>query len=53
LCRRNDSEEAAVSAITEGDIKDRTQTVIDGVGIDADEVTFRAALWDAGLARVQ
>ena len=42
-----------MSAITEGDIKERTQAVIDDVGIDADEVTFRGALWDAGLARVQ
>ncbi|HEX4821281.1 MAG TPA: acyl-CoA dehydrogenase family protein [Acidimicrobiales bacterium] len=42
-----------MSAITEGDVKERTQAVIDDVGIDADEVTFRGALWDAGLARVQ
>ena len=39
--------------ITEDDIRARTRAVIDAVGIDADEVAFRGALWDAGLARVQ
>jgi len=39
--------------ITEADIADRTQAAIDAVGVDADEVTFRGALWDAGLAMVQ
>jgi hypothetical protein len=42
-----------VSTITDADIKERTQVVIDDVGIDADEATFRGALWDAGLVRVQ
>src|SRR3954470_15167509 len=46
-------ESLSVSTITDADIKERTQGVIDDVGIDADEVTFRGALWDAGLARVQ
>ncbi|MEZ5244180.1 MAG: acyl-CoA dehydrogenase family protein [Acidimicrobiales bacterium] len=39
--------------LSEQDIRDRTQAVIDDVGVDADEVTFRGALWDAGLAMVQ
>ncbi|MEM7140934.1 MAG: acyl-CoA dehydrogenase family protein [Actinomycetota bacterium] len=40
-------------SLTEQDIRDRTQAVIDEVGTDADEVAFRSALWDAGLAFVQ
>ncbi len=40
-------------SITESDIRDRTTAAIAAVGIDADEVTFRGALWDAGLAMVQ
>lgn len=39
--------------LTEQDIRDRTQAVIDDVGIDGDETAFRSALWDAGLAFVQ
>ncbi|MCP3933806.1 MAG: acyl-CoA dehydrogenase [Actinomycetia bacterium] len=39
--------------MTEDEIVQLTREVIDQVGIDADEVTFRSALWDAGLARVQ
>ncbi len=38
---------------TEADIRQRTQAVIDEVGVDASEVVFRGALWDAGLAMVQ
>jgi alkylation response protein AidB-like acyl-CoA dehydrogenase len=40
-------------AVTENEIRERTKAVIDAVGIDADEVAFRGALWDAGLAMVQ
>jgi alkylation response protein AidB-like acyl-CoA dehydrogenase len=40
-------------ALTEADVRDRTQAVIDDVGADALEVAFRSALWDAGLAMVQ
>ncbi len=40
-------------SITEAEVRRRTNETIDSVGIDADEVTFRGALWDAGLARVQ
>jgi len=39
--------------LTEDDIRVRTQAVIDEVGVDAEEVAFRSALWDAGLAMVQ
>ena len=39
--------------ITEADIEAKTQAVIDEVGVDAGEVEFRSALWDAGLAFVQ
>ena len=39
--------------LTEQDIRDRTQAVIDEVGVEADETSFRGALWDAGLAFVQ
>ena len=39
--------------LTDQDIRERTQAVIDDVGVDADEVSFRGALWDAGLAMVQ
>jgi len=39
--------------ISEAEIAERTQAAIDSVGVDADEVAFRAALWDAGLAMVQ
>jgi alkylation response protein AidB-like acyl-CoA dehydrogenase len=42
-----------VSEITEAEIRSRTKAVIEQVGVDADEVTFRGALWDAGLAMVQ
>ncbi len=40
-------------SITEEDVRERTQAVIDAVGVDAGEVEFRSALWDAGLAMVQ
>ena len=40
-------------ATTEHDIEQRTKAVIAEVGIDASEVAFRGALWDAGLAMVQ
>ncbi len=40
-------------AITENEISERTKAAIASVGIDADEITFRGALWDAGLAMVQ
>ncbi len=39
-------------AITEDEIRERTKAAIAPV-ITADEVTFRGALWDAGLAMVQ
>ena len=39
-------------AITEDDIRERTKAAIAPV-LTADEVTFRGALWDAGLAMVQ
>ena len=39
--------------MTEEDLRQRTLDTIDAVGIDADEVAFRSALWDAGLAMVQ
>ena len=42
-----------MSTITEEDVRERTQAVIDQVGVDASEVDFRSALWDAGLAMVQ
>ncbi len=40
-------------AITDDEIRTRTNAVIDAVGINADETSFRSALWDAGLAMVQ
>ena len=40
-------------AINEDDIRERTNAAIASVGIDASEVDFRGALWDAGLAMVQ
>ena len=39
--------------MTDEEIRTRTKSVIDAVGITADETTFRSALWDAGLAMVQ
>ncbi|MGI9641732.1 MAG: acyl-CoA dehydrogenase family protein, partial [Acidimicrobiia bacterium] len=42
-----------MSTFSDADIKARTQSVINGVGLDASEVAFRSALWDAGLAMVQ
>lgn len=42
-----------MSEITEADIRSRTEEAIEQVGVDADEVAFRGALWDAGLAMVQ
>ncbi len=39
--------------MTESEIRQRTTAAIDSVGIDADETTFRGALWDAGLAMIQ
>ena len=39
--------------VTEAEIRERTTATIAAVGIDADEVAFRSALWDAGLAMVQ
>ena len=42
-----------MSALTQDDIRTKTQAVIEDVGVDADEVAFRSALWDAGLAMVQ
>lgn len=42
-----------VAAITEEEVRNRTQAVIDEVGVDASEVAFRSALWDAGLAMIQ
>ncbi len=40
-------------AMTDEETRTRTTAVIDAVGVDADETTFRGALWDAGLAMVQ
>lgn len=40
-------------SLTDQDVRDRTQAVLDDVGVDAEEVAFRSALWDAGLAMVQ
>ncbi len=40
-------------ALSDDAIRTRTLAVIDAVGITADETSFRAALWDAGLAMVQ
>ena len=40
-------------AISDEEIRTRTTAVIDAVGINADETSFRSALWDAGLAMVQ
>jgi len=40
-------------SITETELRDKTKAVIEQVGVDASEVDFRAALWDAGLAKVQ
>ncbi|MEM7288488.1 MAG: acyl-CoA dehydrogenase family protein [Actinomycetota bacterium] len=42
-----------MSTITEEQVRERTQAVLDEVGVDAGEVEFRSALWDAGLAMVQ
>jgi len=39
--------------LTAEDVRERTQAMISEVGVDADEVAFRSALWDAGLAMVQ
>ncbi len=39
--------------ITTDELRDRTTTAIETVGVDASEVDFRGALWDAGLAMVQ
>jgi alkylation response protein AidB-like acyl-CoA dehydrogenase len=44
---------SAAMTMTEEDVRRRTQDVVDDVGTDADEVVFRSALWDAGLAMVQ
>ena len=44
--------EVGMSTLTEADIEARTQAVLDDVGIDAIDVDFRSALWDAGLAFV-
>jgi alkylation response protein AidB-like acyl-CoA dehydrogenase len=40
-------------AMSDEEIRTRTKAVIEAVGIDADETSFRSALWDAGLAMVQ
>ncbi len=40
-------------AMSDDEIRTRTKAVIEAVGIDADETSFRSALWDAGLAMVQ
>ncbi len=40
-------------SLTENDIRERTTATIAAVGINANEVAFRGALWDAGLAMVQ
>ncbi len=40
-------------AMSDEEIRTRTTAVIEAVGIDADETSFRSALWDAGLAMVQ
>jgi alkylation response protein AidB-like acyl-CoA dehydrogenase len=47
------SDEEPHVTLTETEIRERTNALIAQVGIDADEVSFRGALWDAGLARVQ
>lgn len=39
--------------ITEDEVRELTKATIEQVGIDSDEVEFRAALWDAGIAKVQ
>ena len=39
--------------MNEQELQSLTTATIEAVGIDATEVDFRAALWDAGLARVQ
>ncbi len=39
--------------MNEQELHELTTSVVDQVGLDASEVEFRAALWDAGLARVQ
>ena len=44
---------ANMSTMSEDDVRDRTKATIESVGIDASEVDFRGALWDAGLAMVQ
>ncbi|MEM7276128.1 MAG: acyl-CoA dehydrogenase family protein, partial [Actinomycetota bacterium] len=42
-----------MSTITEADVRARTRELIERVGADADQVAFRSAQWDAGLAMVQ
>ena len=42
-----------MNAVDEAGIEERTLKVIEEVGIEATEVDFRGALWDAGLAMVQ
>ena len=39
--------------MNESELQELTKTTVTAVGVDASEVDFRAALWDAGLARVQ
>ena len=39
--------------MNEQELRDLTLSVVDQVGLEASEVDFRSALWDAGLARVQ
>ncbi|MCH9804080.1 acyl-CoA dehydrogenase family protein [bacterium] len=39
--------------MNEAALRELTLSVVDQVGLDAPEVDFRSALWDAGLARVQ
>jgi alkylation response protein AidB-like acyl-CoA dehydrogenase len=39
--------------MNEQELRELTLSVVDQVGLDASEVDFRSALWDAGLARVQ
>ena len=39
--------------MNEAALRELTLSVVDQVGLDASEVDFRSALWDAGLARVQ
>lgn len=39
--------------MNEQELRELTLSLVDQVGLDASEVDFRSALWDAGLARVQ